>query len=80
MGGNIRKSGVGRGGNGIAVLLRQQTGEDSGGLRTGHAAAGAEGPICVAQDIGAVTFSFLDFRNGQLAVLIYPPADFSCGR
>ena len=70
MGGNIRKSGVGHGGNGIAVLLRQQTGEDSGGLRAGHAAAGAEGPVCVAQDIGAVTLSFLDFRNGQLAVLI----------
>ena len=32
MGGNIRKSGVGHGGNGIAVLLRQQAGEDSGGL------------------------------------------------
>ena len=70
MGGNIRKSGVGHGGNGIAVLLRQQTGEDSGGLRAGHAAAGAESPVRVAQDIGAVTLSFLDFRNGQLAVLI----------
>ena len=70
MGGNIRKSGIGRGGNGIAVLLRQQTGEDSGGLRAGHAAAGAEGPVRVADDVNAVALGLLHFGDGQLTVFV----------
>ena len=60
MGGNIRKSGVDHSGNGIAVLLRQQAGEDSGGLCAGHAAAGAKGAVCVADDVNAVALGLLE--------------------
>ena len=70
MGGNIRKSGVGHGGNGIAVLLRQQAGEDSGGLCAGHAAAGAEGAVRVADDVNAVALGLLHFGDGQLTVFV----------
>ena len=70
MGGNIRKSGVGHGGNGIAVLLRQQAGEDSGGLCAGHAAAGAKGAVRVADDVNAVALGLLHFGDGQLTVFV----------
>ena len=70
MGGNIRKSGVGHGGNGIAVLLRQQTGKDGGGFAAGHAARGAEGAVRVADDVNAVALGLLHFGDGQLTVFV----------
>ena len=76
MGGNIRKFGICRRGNGIAVLLRQQTGEDSGGFRAGHAAAGAEGAVRVADDVNAVALGLLHFGDGQLTVFV----GLACGR
>ena len=70
MGGNIRKFGICRRGNGIAVLLRQQTGEDSGGFTAGHVAAGAEGAVRVADDVHAVALGLLHFGDGQLTVFV----------
>ena len=70
MGGNIRELGICRRGNGIAVLLRQQAGEDSGGFRTGHAAAGAKGAVRVADDVNAVALGLLHFGDSQLTVFV----------
>ena len=70
MGGDIGKSGVGRGGDGIAVLICQQTGEDGGGLAAGHAARGAKGAVRVADDVNAVAFGLLHFGDGQLTVFV----------
>ena len=76
MGGNICKFGICRSGNGIAILLRQQTGEDGGGFTAGHAAAGAEGAVRVADDVNAVALGLLHFGDGQLTVFV----GLACGR
>ena len=70
MGGNIRKFGICRRGNSVTVLLRQQTGEDGGGLCAGHAAAGAEGAVRVADDVNAVALGLLHFGDGQLTFFV----------